>query len=188
MLTQSQVHIHNTRVEVECGTVKAAVELAERLICAQPVAYIRLDSMRRLIADPTQVTQAVGRSIAAEDMIGLHPMPQASARRQALEEAIAAVLHEALGDPTDSEDDKAYNLAIEHCSKAIRKLVGAPSEQQPSTRKQALMEVFNMCRLASLQSGETGNGELNTVEMAVAFGAARQAEKLAEAIQKMINS
>jgi hypothetical protein len=87
-LTASNVHIHDTTVTVECGTVRAAVELAERLICAQPVAYIRLEAMRRLIADPSQTTPAVGRAVAAEDMIGLHPMPQASARKQALEEAI----------------------------------------------------------------------------------------------------
>lgn len=123
MLTASNVHIQDTTVQVQCGTIRAAVELAERLICAQPVAYIRLEAMRRLIADPTQTTPAVGRAIAADDMIGLHPMPQASARKQALEEALAAVLHEKLGDPTDSEDDKAYNLAIEHCSKALRKLI-----------------------------------------------------------------
>jgi hypothetical protein len=122
-IEKSNVHIHDTTVTVECGSVRAAVELAERLVCAQPVAYIRLEAMRRLIADPSQTTPAVGRALATEEMVGLHPMPQASARKQALCEALAAVQGEMLGSPTDFADDKAYNQAIEHCSKAIRKLI-----------------------------------------------------------------
>jgi hypothetical protein len=132
-MNPSKVHIQDTKVIVECDTIRAAVELAERLIHAQPVAYIRLDGMRRLIIDPTQVTQAVGRSIASEDMIGLHPMPQASAR------------------------------------------------------KQALMEAYNMCATARSQSDQTALGCKEGYEQAVAFGAARQAEKLGEAIKKLID-
>jgi len=125
MLSSGNVHIQDTAVTVECGTVKAAVELAERLIHAQPVAYIRLDAVRRLIADPTQVTQAVGRSIASEDMIGLHPMPQASARKQALEQALAAVMEERLMERPHNAADEAYGLAIGHCAEAIRRLIAS---------------------------------------------------------------
>jgi hypothetical protein len=122
MLNPNTVHIHDTAVTVECASVKAAVELAERLIHAQPVAYVRLDAVRRLIENPSAVTQAVGRSIATEDMIGLHPMPQASARRQALEEAVAACLAERCEDPQNHED-VAYDCAIEHCVSALQKLL-----------------------------------------------------------------
>lgn len=43
-------------------------------------------------------------------------------RRAALEECWEAVHTERLVDPTDSADDIAYQLAVEHCEHAIRAL------------------------------------------------------------------
>jgi hypothetical protein len=48
-------------------------------------------------------------------------------RREALEEAAAAVRAEQLADPTDSPDDIAYDLAVRDCAAAIRAL----SQQDP---------------------------------------------------------
>jgi hypothetical protein len=122
-VTPSNVHIHGSTVTVECDNVRAAVELAERLIEAKPAVFIRLDSLRRLIADPTQTTLAVGRSLASEDMIGMHVMPQAPARRQALEEAIQVVAYEALAEPARGTSDEAYNSAIKHAVEALQRLL-----------------------------------------------------------------
>jgi hypothetical protein len=122
-VTPSNVHIHGSTVTVECDNVRAAVELAERLIEAKPAVFIRLDSLRRLIADPTQTTLAVGRSLASEDMIGMHVMPQASARRQVLEEAIQVVAYEALAEPVKGTSDEAYNSAIKHAVEALQRLL-----------------------------------------------------------------
>lgn len=50
-----------------------------------------------------------------------------ASRRAALEESALAVRAEQLGDPTDSPDDIAYELAVRDCEAAARALSG-PTE------------------------------------------------------------
>jgi hypothetical protein len=88
-LSPNQVHVRENTVTIECSSPRAAVELAERLLHAKPVAYVTLQALARLIADDTAVTQATGRAVASEQSIGLFAGPQASARKQAFEECLA---------------------------------------------------------------------------------------------------
>lgn len=84
-----QLHVRDNTVTVECSSPRAAVELAERLLHAKPVAYVTLEALGRLLASDTAVTQATGRGVATEASIGLFLGPQAGARKQAFEECLA---------------------------------------------------------------------------------------------------
>lgn len=118
-MTPNQVHIRDNTVIIECSGPRAAVELAERLLHAKPVAYVTMHALARLIADDTAVTQATGRAMATDESIGLFPGPQAGARKQAFEECLGICEGENL-DSAEDDCDRAYSLAIQHCVQAIR--------------------------------------------------------------------
>jgi hypothetical protein len=130
-LHPNQVHVKDNAVTIDCSSQRAAVELAERLLHAKPVAWITLRALARLLADPTVVTQATGRDIATEDSIGLFLGPQAGARKQTFEECVALCEEQArrsraayeMADPEDGTH-KTYlahrQELAEELAKAIR--------------------------------------------------------------------